>query len=57
MPDTRTLAQTNPVRRQKHRRIKRGIVASYIHQISERHNDDALRKEQAVIARAEEKTA
>jgi hypothetical protein len=57
MPDTKTLAQTASVRRQKHRRIKRGIVASYIHQLSERHSDNALRKERAVIAPAEEKAA
>jgi hypothetical protein len=57
MPDTKTLAQTTSVPRAKHRRIKRGIVASYIHQISERHNDDALRKERAVVAPAQEKVA
>jgi hypothetical protein len=42
MPDTRTPAQTiSPRRLSRHRRVKRGIVASYIHQLSERHNDDS----------------
>jgi hypothetical protein len=42
MTETRTPAETPSARRQQqHRRIKRGIVASYIHQISERHNDVA----------------
>jgi hypothetical protein len=42
MTETRNPAVATSARRlQQHRRIKRGIVASYIHQISERHNDDA----------------
>ena len=38
---------------QQHRRIKRGIVASYIHQISERHNDDAADERLAAEAAVE----
>ncbi len=56
MTKTRTPAEAT-ARRMKHRRIKRGIVASYIHQLSERHSENASRKEPAVIVRAEEKTA
>jgi hypothetical protein len=44
-------------RKQQHRRVKRGIVASYIHQLSERHSENAARKEHAVMVRAEEKAA
>ena len=33
-------AETEATRRvQQHRRIKRGIVAGYIHELSERHSD------------------
>jgi hypothetical protein len=49
MTETRNPAETTSARRmQQHRRIKRGIVASYIHQISERHNDDRLAAETVV---------
>ncbi|HEY7621233.1 MAG TPA: hypothetical protein VH834_15755 [Solirubrobacteraceae bacterium] len=42
MTETRIPAEAPSARRvQRHRRIKRGIVASYIHQISDRHNDAA----------------
>jgi hypothetical protein len=44
-------------RKQQHRRVKRGIVASYIHQLSERHSENALPKERAVIAQPQEKVA
>ena len=44
-------------RKQQHRRVKRGIVASYIHQLSERHAARDAPKPAAVIARAEEKVA
>ena len=40
MTETRTPAEPDATRRrQLHRRVKRGIVASYIHELSERHND------------------
>ena len=61
MTETRTPAETPSARRQQqHRRIKRGIVASYIHQISERHNDAAAEERleaEAVIETAEERAA
>ena len=42
MTETRTPVESASTRRvQQHRRIKRGIVASYIHQISERHSEAA----------------
>ena len=54
MTETRTPVQVpSPRRTQQHRRIKRGIVASYIHQISERHNDDAADERLATEAVAE----
>jgi hypothetical protein len=56
MTQTRTPTEAT-ARRMKHRRIKRGIVASYIHQISGRHSENAARKEHAVIVRAQEKAA
>jgi hypothetical protein len=56
MTETRTPTEAT-ARRMKHRRIKRGIVASYIHQLSERHSENAARKQQTVIVRAEEKAA
>ena len=44
-------------RKQQHRRVKRGIIASYIHQLSERHSENALPKERPVIAQPQEKVA
>ena len=59
MTDTRTPTEAAAARRlkQQHRRVKRGIVASYIHQLSERHSESALPKEQPVIARPQENAA
>jgi hypothetical protein len=58
MTETRTPVEAPSTRRiQQHRRIKRGIVASYIHQISERHNGDAADDRlaaEAVVEPAEE---
>ena len=54
MTETRTPANAPSARHiQQHRRVKRGIVASYIHQISERHNDDAADERLAAEAVAE----
>jgi hypothetical protein len=58
MTDTRTPTEAAARRaKQQHRRVKRGIVASYIHQLSERHSESALPKEQPVIARPQENAA
>jgi hypothetical protein len=58
MSETRTPAEATSARRVKqHRRIKRGIVASYIHELSERHNDNVAGKGAAVIAAPREKAA
>jgi hypothetical protein len=58
MTDTRTPNEATTARRlQLKRRVKRGIVASYIHQLSERHNENAGPKERAVIAPAPENAA
>jgi hypothetical protein len=58
MTDTRTPTDAAARRRkQQHRRVKRGIVASYIHQLSERHGENALPREPAMIARPQEKAA
>jgi hypothetical protein len=62
MTDTRTPTEAAAARRlkQQHRRVKRGIVASYIHEISERHNDGAVPEEvaaEAVLDSAEEQAA
>jgi hypothetical protein len=58
MTHTRTPADPAARRRkQQHRRVKRGIVASYIHELSERHSENAVAKEQALIARPQEKVA
>jgi hypothetical protein len=61
MTETRTPAESPSTRRvQQHRRIKRGIVASYIHQISERHNEAAADERlaaEAVVEPAEEQAA
>ncbi len=49
MTDTRTPAQDDRARRlQLKRRVKRGVVASYIHQLSQRHSENAARKDTAV---------
>jgi hypothetical protein len=58
MTDTRTPAQVDTARRakQQRRRVKRGIVASYIHEISERHNG-AKRPAPAVLKPVEERAA
>jgi hypothetical protein len=57
MPEIKTPAQDATRRRRgQHKRVKRGIVASYIHQLSERHAADAA-KPGTVIARTEEKVA
>jgi hypothetical protein len=54
MTETRTPVEAPSTRRiQQHRRVKRGVVASYIHQISERHNDDAADERLATEAAAE----
>jgi hypothetical protein len=40
MTDHRITTDADPTRRlQQKRRVKRGIVAGYIHELSERHND------------------
>jgi hypothetical protein len=58
MPEIKTPAQDAITRRRgQHRRVKRGIVASYIHQLSERHAADDTAKPGTVIARAGEKVA
>ena len=61
MTETRTPVESPSTRRiQQHRRIKRGIVASYIHQISERHSDaaaDGRLAAEAVVDPAEEQAA
>jgi len=58
MPEIKAQAQDATTRRRsQHRRVKRGIVASYIHQLSERHAARDAPKPAAVIARAEEKVA
>jgi hypothetical protein len=58
MTDTRTPTEAAARRaKQQHRRVKRGIVASYIHQLSERHTENALPKGESVIARPQEKAA
>jgi hypothetical protein len=55
MTETRTPAQPDPTRRlQVKRRAKRGIVASYIHQLSERHSENAVREDLPVEAAIEE---
>jgi hypothetical protein len=58
MPEIKTPAQDASARRRsQHRRVKRGIVASYIHQLSERHSATDAAKPGPVMARAEEKVA
>jgi hypothetical protein len=58
MPEIKTPAQDASARRRsQHRRVKRGIVASYIHQLSERHAADDAAKPGTVIVRAGEKVA
>jgi hypothetical protein len=57
MTDTRTPAQVDNARRakQQRRRVKRGIVASYIHEISKRHA--ATQPAPAVLKPVEETAA
>ena len=58
MPESKTPAQDAKARRRsQHRRVKRGIVASYIHELSERHVATDAEKPRTVIVRAEEKVA
>ena len=58
MTETRTPVEApSPRRIQQHRRIKRGIVASYIHQISERHNDDLAHEATEAVAQSAEEQA
>ena len=62
MTENRTPRDLDPARRQLHRRVKRGIVASYIHELSERHNEAALAADGATapaleIVEAEEQAA
>jgi hypothetical protein len=51
MKEPRTPATADSVKRvQRRRRVKRGLVASYIHEISERHNPRGPRSKGLVEA-------